>query len=227
MLQQTQVKRVIPKYHTFLEVFPTVQSLAAANLGDVLRQWSGLGYNRRAKFLWQSAQKIVGAYGGTFPDNPKALTSLPGIGINTAGAICAYTYNQPVVFIETNIRTAYIHHFFKNQERVEDKQLVPLIEKTLDREQPREFYWALMDYGSHLKQEQGNASRHSKHYTKQSKFEGSRRQIRGQVLRLLAQTNYSGAELQKAIDDPRLPAVLEELVIEGLITKAGQTYSLS
>jgi A/G-specific adenine glycosylase len=113
MLQQTQVNRVIPKYTEFLQRFPTVQALSAAELGDVLRAWQGLGYNRRAKFLWQAAQQIDQL--GQFPNTLQDLVKLSGIGVNTAGAILAYAFNQPAVFVETNIRTVYTHHFFEDR----------------------------------------------------------------------------------------------------------------
>lgn len=222
MLQQTQVSRVIPKYLQFLKVFPTTESLAQAPLADVLRQWSGLGYNRRAKFLWQSAQQIR----GSFPETLDELIKLPGIGTNTAGAILAYAFNQPVVFIETNIRTVYIHHFFPGQIDVTDKQLLPLLEKTLDAEHPREWYWALMDYGSYLKTTVGNLSQNSRHYAKQSTFHGSKRQIRGQVLRELAGTNKTFSQLKTTIQDERLRAVLDDLTKEGLIQYNNHDYSL-
>lgn len=90
MLQQTQVNRVIPKYEHFLQAFPTVKRLAAAPLSEVLTLWSGLGYNRRAKFLWQLAQRVVDDYKGTFPRELSSLVALPGIGPNTAGAVLAY-----------------------------------------------------------------------------------------------------------------------------------------
>lgn len=222
MLQQTQASRVIPKYLQFLEVFPTAQSLAQASLADVLRQWSGLGYNRRAKFLWQAAQQIR----GSFPETLDELIKLPGIGTNTAGAILAYAFNQPVVFIETNIRTVYIHHFFPGQIDVTDKQLLPLLEKTLDAEHPREWYWALMDYGAHLKNTVGNISQNSHHYAKQSTFHGSKRQIRGQVLRELAGANKTYRQLKVNISDERLQNVLDDLTKEGMIQLVNGSYSL-
>ncbi len=248
MLQQTQVARVIPKYEAFLESFPNVQSLAAATLGDVLRTWQGLGYNRRAKFLWMAAAAITKM--DTFPKSLEALVKLPGIGKNTAGAILAYAFNQPVVFIETNIRTVYIHHFFPNENEVTDKQIVELVEQTLphdeEKEHPesrihfdpgamrktvglshyREWYWALMDYGSYLKQTIGNPNKASKHFAKQSTFHGSKRQIRGHIIRLLGTGRYSFEELQKTIRDERLKAVLVELVNERLIKERSGTYSL-
>ena len=113
MLQQTQVDRVIPKFLAFITQFPDEKVLAGALLADVLKQWQGLGYNRRAKFLYESAKAVVVL--GAFPDDEAGLLKLPGVGKNTAGAILAYAYNQPGLFIETNIRAVYIHHFFAPQ----------------------------------------------------------------------------------------------------------------
>ena len=224
MLQQTQVARVIPKYHVFLARFPTAHDLAASELGDVLRQWQGLGYNRRAKFLWQAAQAIEQL--GSFPTSLDELVKLPGVGANTAGAILAYAYNAPVVFIETNIRSVYIHHFFADEINIADTQIRALVEQTLDHEQSREFYWALMDYGSHLKATAGNSSRASKHYAKQSSFAGSRRQVRGQVLRLLGERPMTLPELASHITDGRLIEVLAALQVEQLIRGTSGMYSL-
>lgn len=226
MLQQTQVPRVIPKFESFIALFPTAQTLAEASLADVLRAWNGLGYNRRAKFLWQAAQQVMATFGGVLPHDRAALQSLPGIGPNTAGAIMAYAYNAPETFIETNIRTVFIHHFFSDSQEVSDAALAPLIVATLNIEQPREWYWALMDYGTHLKQTVGNASRASKSYAKQSAFVGSKRRIRGAVLRLLAEHAYTKAELDAHISDERLPTVLSDLEREGFITKRDAAYHL-
>lgn len=227
MLQQTQVARVIPKYQAFLAQFPSVESLASASLGDVLIAWQGLGYNRRAKFLWQAAQKIV-EQGGTFPHQVAELVKLPGVGVNTAGAIMAYSHNAPVVFVETNIRTVMIYHFFANQDEVHDNEVraaaAGLLEETVLS--PREFYWALMDYGTHLKQTVGNLNKLSREYTKQSKFEGSRRQVRGAVLRALSGESQTLNMLMSSIHDERLPAVLADLSREGLVHRSGARYSI-
>lgn len=226
MLQQTQVGRVAPKFEAFLRQFPTIQILAAASLGDVLVAWSGLGYNRRAKFLWQAAQDITNRHGGVMPQDVPALRQLPGIGVNTAGAIAAYAFNQPSIFVETNIRTVYIHHFFEDGQLVADAELIPLLAATLDHERPREWYWALMDYGTHLKQTVGSSNHLSKNYTRQSKFEGSLRQIRGKVMRRLAQGSQTHAQLVKYIADPRLQRVLADLVREQLVAKSANGYRL-
>jgi len=224
MLQQTQVGRVIPKYQEFLAEFPTVHNLAQAELGDVLRAWQGLGYNRRAKYLWQAAQIVDNLK--HFPETVPELVKLPGVGVNTAGAIVAYAYNSPVVFIETNVRTVYIHHFFADRMGVADKEIIDLAAQTLNHEHPREFYWALMDYGSHLKTTIGNANKASKHYVKQSRFVGSRRQVRGQIIKLLGSVPQTLPVLQQVIQDERLPEVLSELVSEGLVRQNGRQYYL-
>ncbi|HEY4160659.1 MAG TPA: hypothetical protein VGM08_01220 [Candidatus Saccharimonadales bacterium] len=224
MLQQTQVPRVIPKYREFLQRFPTVQALARADLGDVLRAWQGLGYNRRAKFLHEAAKLVYNL--NYFPDTLEGLVKLPGIGINTAGAILAYAYNRPAVFIETNIRTVYIHHFFADVTGIPDTAIRGLLEQTLDLEHPREFYWALMDYGSHLKTIAGNPNKASKHYAKQPKFDGSRRQVRGQIIRLLGTGSRTLPQLREAIEDSRLESVLQDLVHEGMVRSEGGAYSL-
>ncbi|HEY5806222.1 MAG TPA: hypothetical protein VIS56_02430 [Candidatus Saccharimonadales bacterium] len=225
MLQQTQVARVIPKYNQFLERFPSLAVLAGASLGDVLRAWNGLGYNRRAKFLWECAKRITAEYGGILPQTSAELVKLPGIGVNTAGAVLAYAFNQPVIFVETNIRTVFIYHFFASQQGVHDKQILDLLAKTLPNN-PREWYWALMDYGTHLKQTVGNLNSLSKHYAKQSRFEGSKRQIRGHVLRLLGESPRTISELRAGISDERLSDVLADLAEEGFIAQTARTYQL-
>ncbi len=234
MLQQTQVGRVIPKYEQFLARFPDVQSLAAAPLADVLVAWSGLGYNRRAKFLWQAARMVVDDFAGTFPETVGELVKLPGIGINTAGAIAAYAFDRPVTFIETNVRTVLIHHFFADQDDITDKQLLPLLQQIMDNivadaipeRSSRTWHWALMDYGTYLKQTVGNMNRQSKTYAKQSTFNGSKRQIRGQVLRLLSEGAQTLDALQKNVADDRLDAVLRDLIQEEFITYKDERYHL-
>lgn len=224
MLQQTQVPRVTPKYRDFLQRFPTAAALAQADLGDVLRAWQGLGYNRRAKFLHEAARLVDKL--NYFPDTLEGLVKLPGIGVNTAGAILAYAYNRPAVFIETNVRTVYIHHFFADATDIPDKAVRELLEQTLDREAPREFYWALMDYGSHLKATVGNPNMASRHYTKQSKFDGSRRQVRGQIIRMLGAGSRTLPQLREIVADSRLESVLQDLIAEGMVRTKDGVYSL-
>jgi len=226
MLQQTQVRRVIPKYAEFLTSFPTVAALAAAPLAEVLRAWSGLGYNRRAQYLHRAAQIITSQYAGQIPPAATALVKLPGIGPNTAGALLAYAFNQPVVFIETNVRTVFLHHFYKHQTTVADREIIRLVAATLDYEQPREWYWALMDYGSFIKRTIGNLNRASVSYRPQSPFTGSRRAIRGKIVRLLTAAPTHQRHLAVLVDDERFDAVLADLLREGLIQRSGQQLSV-
>jgi A/G-specific adenine glycosylase len=176
MLQQTQVERVLPYYHAWLEKFPTMQDLAAAPLAEVLRAWQGLGYNRRAKMLHDAAKEIVFNRGGKFPKTVPELESLPGVGHYTARAVAAFAYDQDVVMIETNIRTAVTHHFFTGHEKVSDQDILVLLEKSLPKGAARLWYAALMDYGSFLKSQGIRINSKAQSYTKQKKFEGSARQ---------------------------------------------------
>ncbi len=229
MLQQTQVERVVEKYRAFLKQFPTVHALAYASLGDVLRAWQGLGYNRRARMLHECAKVVVREYRGKFPKTREKLVALPGIGPYTAGAVLAFAYNSAVPIIETNIRTVFLRHFFKGVDQVSDRDIFVCIDATLDRENPRAWYAALMDYGSHLKKKYGNQNVRSKHYTKQSKFEGSDRQIRGALLRALKDGALSKVKLACVLadlDEARVAAQLAALLKEGLISKVGGRYEL-
>jgi A/G-specific adenine glycosylase len=220
MLQQTQVPRVVPKFEAFLRHFPSMNELAAALLGDVLREWQGLGYNRRAKFLWQAAQKVTSECKGVIPKTATELVSLPGIGVNTAGAILAYAFDQPVTFIETNVRTVVIYHCFREGDAISDKQIREVVEQAVQGvESPREWYWALMDYGSALKKTHGNLNKLSNSYSRQSPFHGSKRQVRGKILRLLSAQPIPEPAIFNEIQDERTSDVLQELLDEGLIQK--------
>jgi len=231
MLQQTQVERVIPRYAAFLAQFPTVSTLAKASLGEVLRAWQGLGYNRRARMLHECAKRIMKDYNGKFPRRHAELIMLPGIGHYTAGAVLAFAYNISNPVIETNIRSVYIHHFFNDDTDVSDREILQYVEKTLDTENVREWYWALMDYGVYIKKEFGNPNSKSKHYIKQSAFKGSDRQIRGAILRALSSKKESRLSLHKLLsgfDMQRIDEQLEKLEREGMIQKhtKASVYSL-
>lgn len=228
MLQQTQVDRVIPKFEAFIERFPDVETLAKAPLSDVLKLWSGLGYNRRAKFLHEAAKKIMNDYDGIFPKKHEGLVLLPGVGVNTAGAILAYSFNEPVVYIETNVRTVYFHHFFEDSMTVTDKELRVLAEETIDREHAREWYWGLMDYGSYLKRQGVGRINKSHHYKKQSALKGSVREVRGAILKALALQKHSDAALRSATyDDERFQPALQGLLADGLVVLNGNHYQLA
>ncbi len=215
MLQQTQTDRVVAKFEQFIAAFPDIYSLADADLQDVLGVWQGLGYNRRGKALWENAQRITQEYEGVVPDDPEILKTFRHIGPNTAASIVAFAFNKPVVFIETNIRTVYLHTFFKEKDDVHDRQLLPLIAQTVDQSNPREWYYALMDYGVYLKKMLPNPNRRSAHYAVQSKFEGSNRQIRGKIIRKL--TEVGKIDIDDLFDSLGREQERYKVVLDGLV----------
>lgn len=228
MLQQTQAHRVIPYYQAFLKKFPTIKVLAKAPLSDVLRAWSGLGYNRRAKFLHQAARAVVEQHAATMPRKYEELLALPGVGEYTAKAIRVFAYNEPEVFIETNVRSVFIHHFFPKGRKVSDARLLPLIADALHARDPRTWYSALMDYGTYVKSMHPNPSRRSKHHTKQSAFKGSNRQLRGAIIRRLMDGPLSEDVLRTfdAKHSYRIALVLKGLRDEGMIEMVDEKWQL-
>ncbi len=232
MLQQTQVKRVRAFYPEFIKQFPTVQVLAKAPLSDVLRSWQGLGYNRRAKLLHQAAKAVMTQCEGTFPKQAEALEELPGVGSYTARAVAAFAFNQDVVLIETNIRTAALHTgmiYHTSSQKVSDAQIEKVLKKILPKGRAREWYWALMDYGAHLKRSGVKLNARSKHYTKQSAFRGSVREARGAILRELAKGARLKPHLIGLLGEDRaeqLQTALKALISESLIQKSGRVFTL-
>lgn len=229
MLQQTQTERVVEKYENWLSAFPTVHALSAASFSDVLACWVGLGYNRRARFLHECAKKIASQHGGVVPADPRALQMLSGIGPYTASAVAAFAYNQPTVFIETNIRAVFIHRFFPQASSVSDAEILPHVRASLYKEDPRMWYYALMDYGAELKKSVENPNRKSRHYTRQSKFVGSVRQARGAVVRALAHhPNQTYAELftHTQTEAKLFEQGLKALLKEGLVAERDGIYTI-
>jgi len=195
MLQQTQVSRVLYKYPAFIRRFPSFSVLSRAHKISVQKAWQGLGYNRRAVALINIARKIVHEHGGRLPRTEAELLTFPGVGKGTVGALRAFAFNLPAVFIETNIRRVFIYFFFYGKRNVSDREILPLIEQTLDKQCPREWYYALMDYGAMLgRQEKENPNVRSAHYKKQTPFKGSRRELRGKILKLLLEHPKTGEE---------------------------------
>lgn len=228
MLQQTQVARVVPKFLEFIEAFPDEKMLAQASLADVLKLWQGLGYNRRAKYLHEAAKTIANKYKGVFPVEAADIISLPGVGRNTLGAIEAYAFNRPSIYVETNVRTVYMHHFFEDMVDVDDKQIVELIKQTIDIENPRRFYQNIMDYGSWLKVNGVRNISSSRHYKKQPPLEGSIRQVRGWILRELASGDVAvGALRSKLSADSRFDSALDGLIRDGLVSHSSGIIHLT
>lgn len=229
MLQQTQVERVIDKFKQFLTAFPDFRSLADAPTAQLLSIWSGMGYNRRALSLQALAKQVMTDHRGRLPNDQEKLLTLPGIGNYTAGAVMAFAFNKPVVFMDTNIRRVFIHEFFSDKSSIRDDDLYPHIEKTLDRENPRKWYNALMDYGAQLKREQVNPNRRSAHYCRQSTFENSNRQVRGKILKALVQESpLTAARIvnMTAMDADRVRENLIQLEREGFLKRKGRSFFL-
>lgn len=251
MLQQTQAERVVPFFTRFMRAFPTVEALAEAPLMNVLRAWQGLGYNRRALHLKRAAEILVQKYGGRIPRDAEALDSLPGVGTYTAQAVLAFSYNLPVACIETNIRAVYLHFFFPRKKNVRDEEILELVEQTLPafprhsnvlqnvgksgvalrRKDDlhilpvREWYAALMDYGAMLKKEAGNPNARSAHFSKQSVFRGSRRELRARLLwRVLKNGAVRAEELKRETFAFPPRGILEELAAEGFLRKDGGAF---
>jgi A/G-specific adenine glycosylase len=227
MLQQTQVERVKIKYVEFLAVFPTLTDLASAPLVDVLRVWQGLGYNRRAIALNRCAGEIQTRFNGRFPTSSAELESLSGIGPYTARAIAAFAFGISEAFIETNIRTVFIHFFFHGRDKVKDREIMPLVAATIDHNKPREWYYAVMDFGVMLKQLHPNPGRRSSRHVQQSRFEGSNRQLRSRLLRaVIASPGISAAELtgQLGANIGDVKRNLADMVREGFLCQSNNRY---
>ena len=230
MLQQTQVERVREKYQTFIETFPDLASLERAQLKDILSVWQGLGYNRRAIALKQIAREVMTTFHGFLPSSVDRLMQLPGVGRATASAIASFAFNRPTVFLETNIRRVFIHFFFADRENIRDAELLPFVEKALDRSDPRRWYYALMDYGAMLKREIANPNKKSSHYQRQSPFAGSNRQLRGMVLRtVLNAPRISKTALAKKLgkEPKHVGEILSQLEREEFIRREGNTYLIA
>jgi len=222
MLQQTQAGRVLDKYRLFLLAFPDFSSLAKAPFADVLKVWQGLGYNRRAKALKKTAETVMSDFGGKLPLSTEALIKLSGIGKYSAAAVYTFATGKPSLFIETNIRRVYIHFFFRDRQGVRDAEIMPLIEKTMDMKYPREWYYALMDYGVKLKQEVENPNKRSSHHRRQSPFKGSVRQLRGAILRTLIESpRMTKSQIERRLSGYKgdVEALLQELVSENFLER--------
>lgn len=229
MLQQTQVSRVIEKYEEWLKLFPNVFALEKATVNEVLKAWSGLGYNRRALYLKQACTDIVEKYNGVFPKDSGVLEGLSGIGPYTSKAVATFAFEKKEIFIETNIRRAVIFHFFQDAEKVNDKELFPILAKALYDKDVRTWYWALMDYGSELKRFVQNPNKKSAHYVKQSPFENSIRKERGKIIRLLLSDKSFHIEnivIKDTEEKVRFYKALDTLVKENIVASENGIYSI-
>lgn len=228
MLQQTQVSRVDGRWQRWLERFPTVDALAHASKADVLEEWQGMGYNRRALALHRAAEAVCAMPEG-FPTAEKALQALPGIGPATAAGIRAFAFGLPSTYLETNVRTVFLHELYPAEEGVPDKRLVPLVRAACPLDDPRGWYYALLDYGAWLKKTVPNPSRRSRSHVRQSGFEGSHRQKRAMVVRAILFARPRGVTpeqvaQQVGVEPQDATALLQELAAEGFCARAGNTW---
>jgi A/G-specific adenine glycosylase len=229
MLQQTQVERVVTKYAQFLTAFPDFASLARADLHEVLKVWQGMGYNRRALALRETALRVMRDFNGALPDDVDTLATLPGIGRATASAVRAFAFNKPSVFIETNIRRVFLSFFFKRRSNVSDSEILPLVETTLYKRSPRIWYSALMDYGVYLKRRFPELNKRGAGYQKQSPFQGSNRQMRGKVLRELVKNpaTETGIARVLGLEPMNIRPILTQLLREGFIVKKRNNFAVA
>lgn len=234
MLQQTQVTRVEKYWRRFMASFPTLDALAASSVADVLVSWQGLGYNRRALALKRTAELCSAEHAGTLPATSEELERLPGIGPATAAGVVSFAYNRPSVYLETNVRTVFLHELFPEREKVPDREIAPLVAETCPVEDARSWYYALLDYGARLKSLTVNPSRRSSHYTRQSSFEGSRRQKRAEIVRIVLASpgieldglasrldDFERAAGRSPVDPESLDDIVADLEREGFLRREG------
>lgn len=236
MLQQTQVKRVLGYWTRFLKAFPTIDALAAASTSDVLELWQGLGYNRRALLLKRCADECAATHAGVLPSTADELVKLPGIGPATAAGVVAFAFDKPSLYLETNVRTVFLHELFPGREGVKDSEIAPLVELSCPQKDVRAWYYALLDYGAHLKATMPNPSRRSAHHARQSEFEGSRRQKRAELVRIVLAAGAEGVSVKQAlraldqvekrggreaVDPGEASSIVNDLLAEGFFRQVG------
>ena len=237
MLQQTRVSAALPYYERFLAALPDIPALAGCEEEKLHKLWEGLGYYSRVRNLQKAAKIVCAQYGGQLPADYNALLALPGIGPSTSAGVRIFAFRQPDMYLETNVRAVFIHELFPGRESVADKELVSLVEATCPQDaRVRAWYYALLDYGAYLKKTMPNPTRRSKHYTRQSKFEGSHRQKRAYLLRRviddalstedlardLAQSERASGRQEPSVEEVR--AILDELEREGFVMRRGDAW---
>lgn len=246
MLQQTQASRVVPAYRSFLRRFPTVRTLAAASRRDVVLEWGGLGYNRRAVRLSEAARAIVRDHGGRIPRDPATLRELPGVGPYTAAAVASLGFGEPVAAIDTNVRrvVARVHLGVEGLE-APARHVWALADAWLDRDDPITWNQALMDLGREVCRPKPrcdacplarvcrfrlDGSIAARGPRRQGPFEGSTRQVRGAVVRALrSHPSLTRTRLSAETGFPRdrVDGALDGLVHDGLLEFDGERVRLA
>jgi len=224
MLQQTQVNRVILYYEKWIARWPAISALASASLAEVLQAWMGLGYNTRAINLHKAARKIVTEFDNDVIEAMKQYKEIPGVGRYTSQAVQIFSTNTDLVTVDTNIRRIFINEFHL-PEKVSDKELWGLAKRCLPKGRSREWHNALMDYGALFLTAQKTGI---KPKTQQSRFEGSDRQLRARIIRILLQNDESLVNISRIlnVDSSWLQRILEKLISEEIISKKNNRYYL-
>lgn len=224
MLQQTQVNRVIDYYTRWIALWPTIDALACARRTEVLKEWMGLGYNTRAVRLHQAAKIIVAEFDSDVIAAMTQYKEIPGIGRYTSHAVQIFSTNADLVTVDTNIRRILIKEF-DLPENVPDATLWAIAQRCLPKGRSRDWHNALMDYGSLI---QTTRTTGIKPKTTQSRFDGSDRQLRASIIRMLLQHDESPEYLSKVlhIEHARLMKILEKLIHENIVTQNNNRFSL-
>jgi A/G-specific adenine glycosylase len=244
MLQQTQAARVTPAFDRFVRRFPTLEALAGAPLGAVLREWSGLGYNRRARDLHRIARRSPKG----LPRTVAELDALPGIGAYTAGAIACFAFGQRVPFADTNIQRV-LGRFFLGRPGT-NREAVALDAAAMPRRSADLWHHALMDLGAticrpvprcpecplngdceYARGPAGTAAgaaavRHHDRALRPAAFKDTDRRIRGAIVKALTQADLTMRALENEIGDERVGRLTEGLIADGLVERAGRRYRL-
>lgn len=216
MLQQTQVLRVIPKYAEFIETFPTVFDLAISSPAQVLRVWKGMGYNRRALYLYKAANVIINEYRGIFPKSEQELAKLPGLGTYTARAILVFAYKQEVPLVDTNIRQI-ITHFFFNDEPQKESVIEEAARKLVPAGKSWQWHQALMDYAA-LELRNKQINKYTNKQMNKIPFRESNRFYRGRIIDRLRESDIAQKKLIKELEKQYTkPAVFFRPIIAGLL----------
>jgi len=228
MLQQTQVDRVIPKWHAWLARFPTLAELARASRADAIRAWQGLGYNLRAVRLHEIACAVVERHDGKLPNDVAGLLALKGIGRYTAGAVACFAYEQPVAMVDTNIRRVLSRVF-----EVRPAEVEALAVRVVPQQAAYAWNQALMDLGATLCGSKralclvcplvsdcaGPGPNGTSAAKPASEFRGSRRFYRGRIVEALrdAPSGMSLRALCVAIGGPEVRNLVQKLAADGLV----------